>query len=224
MLRLFFAALMAACLTLTAHASESDIYGGALVPEFDSFPGICDVSKLAPADLRPGTDTWHFRTRIKDGTTDTCPNFNGVFNIVIWGCGTECQMGVIVDRTDGKIYPLPEVASGGVDYRADSALLIVNPEPSSPFSGDDIPEWLWRSFYEFKNGKFVLLYQDKGAQNTDILDTPHPVNPEILDEMSKDGAFDDIKRDLENKAASSAPVTKTKQIYDQILPKAPDAN
>lgn len=184
MLRILCVALAVASVTLSAHANEDKIYGGARVPTFDEYPGICNTAKLADAVLTPGSNEAGFPTRIRGGTVGVCPNFANSFNLIVWGCGTECQSGAIVDRTDGAIYGIP-VASLGYEFRADSALLIVNPDLSIYWTGE-IPEWLWREFYEFRNGEFVFVYKDKGAENINIYDTPHPVNPAILEDMSAD--------------------------------------
>lgn len=55
--------------------------------------------------------------------------FAGKYVLIEVGCGTSCQTGFLVNRTNGKAVPnsqLP-VAVSSYDYRFNSALLIVNP-------------------------------------------------------------------------------------------------
>lgn len=133
-------------------------------PTFEDHPGICMVHPLAAPQLSPGdADTWLFRTRIREGTDGVCANFDGAFTVVTWGCGSPCQQGVMVDRTDGKIYWLPDTASYGYEYHAESSLLIMNSFTKADFPDGNIPDWLEREFYLFSHGKWTLIYSDKGA-------------------------------------------------------------
>ena len=47
-----------------------------------------------------------FRTRINNAIIDEA-NFGGKYIISEWGCGTECQAGVIIDLETGQIFELP---------------------------------------------------------------------------------------------------------------------
>ncbi|PVW11503.1 hypothetical protein [Marixanthomonas spongiae] len=84
------------------------IYNGELVePDFEKFP-------------------WAKRniTRIKEECKNGI-NFAGKYTLVIWGCGSPCQSGVIVDRTNGKIYN-DYFSTYGSEYKKDSSLIIFN--------------------------------------------------------------------------------------------------
>lgn len=131
-------------------------------PTFDENPGICMMNSLAAPQLVPGTKEWNFRTRIKEGTDGICANFDGAFTVVTWGCGTECQDGAMIDRTDGKVYWLPDVASYGYEYHAESSLLLVNSFTKDDFQDGEVPDYLWREFYKFSHGKWIFLSKDKG--------------------------------------------------------------
>ncbi|NKI26397.1 hypothetical protein HCG49_07465 [Arenibacter sp. 6A1] len=52
-------------------------------------------------------------------------NFAGHYTLVIWGCGTACQNGVVVDRKTGKIFEGYGTALGS-EFRKDSNMIIKN--------------------------------------------------------------------------------------------------
>lgn len=133
---------------------------------FSGNPGICMVHPLADARIIPGSEAWDRREEIRAGTDGVCANFNGAFTVVTWDCkvveGT-CETGVIVDRTDGKIYPLPARATMGYEYHGESNMLVVNAYISQSYdSPTDIPLDMWRTFYLFSHGKWIPIFQDKG--------------------------------------------------------------
>lgn len=87
---------------------KAPIYKGELVePDFSSFP-------------------WAKRyiTRIKEECKNGI-NFAGKFTLVTWGCGSNCQGGVLVDRTNGKMYN-DYFAAYGTEFKKDSKLIIFN--------------------------------------------------------------------------------------------------
>lgn len=53
-------------------------------------------------------------------------NFSGRYIVVSWECGTNCETGVVIDASDGKIYDLPLDSSCGMDFRVNSKLLVIN--------------------------------------------------------------------------------------------------
>lgn len=82
-------------------------------------------------------------------------NFGGKFIIAEWGCGTECQTGVMIDVTNGSIIPIP-TSEWGKEYRKDSVLLIVNP-PSEETESENRPSYAYPAYYIWKDGAFTLL-------------------------------------------------------------------
>jgi len=48
-----------------------------------------------------------FRTRITEGYKSSNIDFAGYYITIIWGCGTGCISGAMVDIRDGKVYDLP---------------------------------------------------------------------------------------------------------------------
>lgn len=171
----FVAALYLSTMTTEVAAAEppfgdyqTSIYRGTLVPPRLS-KAMCRGDELC---------FWDFRTRLRQGAASEGITFGGKYTLVIWGCGTSCQSGAIIDRKTGEMIWLP-TASLGYEYQADSTLIIVNPHPEEYTFDGELPDWLYREFYTLKDGAFELTAQDKG----DLLDTPHPINPEILEEM-----------------------------------------
>lgn len=67
-----------------------------------------------------------FRTAIRECYNDSENLFAGHYTITSWGCGSPCQMNVIIDRRTGKIYDAPD-SSVGSKYKKDSRMLIINP-------------------------------------------------------------------------------------------------
>lgn len=100
--------------------------------------------KKAELQLDKQSGFWDFRTRIRNGYEDTV-KFAGKYCFVSWGCGSPCQMAVIIDATTGKIYAVPQ-ATQGYNYRTDSRMLIVNPpneEIEIEFENGDTSPALW---------------------------------------------------------------------------------
>ncbi|UOQ50914.1 hypothetical protein [Hymenobacter cellulosivorans] len=80
------------------------------------------------AHVRPDFKTnpqarWHI-TRITEGAKQPA-NFAGHYRLVTWGCGSSCQMSVLVDQHTGRIYDVPQTSSG-LEYRLNSRLLITD--------------------------------------------------------------------------------------------------
>jgi hypothetical protein len=106
-------------------------------PRFEDFPVSNEWNGIsAPVKL---TTRWErmYRTRLMKAGTEP-PNFAGHFRVTIWGCGSECMAGAIIDLRDGRVLSLPVATdsapfsvcqsafeNSGVDYRLDSRLIIV---------------------------------------------------------------------------------------------------
>jgi hypothetical protein len=70
-------------------------------------------------------DTYYNKPRIRQWHGQGGLNFAGHYCFVYWGCGSDCQHGVIVDIETGKVYDGP-TASRLFEYKPWSRLLIVN--------------------------------------------------------------------------------------------------
>ena len=153
--------------------ATSTLFAASLLPApahaqqlgFAQNPGICMVHPLAEARLVPGTREWRYRREIRAGTEGICANFNGAFTVVTFDDGEGNEIGVIVDRTDGRVYWLPDRATFGYgfEFHGESNELVVNAFISQQLDGPaDVPVDVWRKFYLFENGKWRLTFQDKG--------------------------------------------------------------
>lgn len=151
---LFAVVLVASTLSVSSVASATDFVNG-----------------LAQPHLVEGTKFWKFRTAILNGAASENINFGFNETVITWGCGTECQSGVIINRDNGNITELP-VAAYGYDFRTECNLLIVNPNPNEYLTSSDLmgtgelPSWLFREMYTLKNGYFVKVLKDKAEPGT----------------------------------------------------------
>ena len=125
---------------------------------FDVYPVAVatDLTENATPKLVRGTKFWNFRTRIR-GAAKKTPNFAGHFILEQWGCGTECQMGVLIDARTGDLSWLP-ISGWGVMHRTDSNLLIVNPVP--PNMGY-VPSWLVIEYWVWTGSEFKMVHEEK---------------------------------------------------------------
>lgn len=147
-------ALVASCLlsASSANAQSKEI-------NFSDFPArVLEINRVAAPRLQRGTDFWNFRTAIREGVQEG-PNFAGHYIVVRWGCGTECQMGAIVDALSGKIYEAPQ-SEWDVEFQPNSRLFIVNPD-----LGEEPPEWISKQWYEWDeaNHRFNLIQEQTSA-------------------------------------------------------------
>ena len=81
--------------------------------DFDKYPATIYKGKKAPLKL----GEWKiFKTRLTDAHKDGTVNFAGSYIVEIWGCGTGCISGAMIDKKTGKVYGLPE--NDGLAYDA----------------------------------------------------------------------------------------------------------
>jgi hypothetical protein len=84
--------------------------------------------KPAAVDLKSHPDARTFRTRLRNAVAEAKgPNFAGHMIVTSWGCGTSCQMVALIDARNGRVHFAPDNATAGVDFRADSRLIVFNP-------------------------------------------------------------------------------------------------
>ena len=120
---------------------------------------------LAAPILTKKNHFWDYRTRIRDGARLNGVNFADKFTVVTWGCGSDCEAGAIIDRSNGQVLALPG-AVYGYDINAQSVVLIVNPDLSEYHKSaltDDapMPDWLYRDVYVMKNDCLLHVIHDK---------------------------------------------------------------
>lgn len=75
-------------------------------PRFEDYPAETKKTlRRAPVRLITSFDR-EFRTRITEASKEA-PNFAGKYRMEIWGCGSGCASGVLVDLEFGSVYRLP---------------------------------------------------------------------------------------------------------------------
>ena len=98
--------------------------------------------KVEKARIKPNLKSHElgrkFRTVIKEECENAESIFAGHYTLAYWGCGSPCQMSVIIDRRNGKIYDSP-TAFVGYKFQKDSQMLIVNPPDSLGYYIKDCP-------------------------------------------------------------------------------------
>ncbi len=73
------------------------------LPIFSDYPvQAISTSTLPTIDLASNSLGSEFKTRISE-INKTSPNFAGKYSIGSWGCGSNCQIGVLINRSNGKI-------------------------------------------------------------------------------------------------------------------------
>lgn len=84
------------------------------------------VGPHAKPNIGSSPDARRFRTRIlRDYTGE--PDFAGHFQVVSWGCGSNCHVFALVDTKTGKITFAPTSAALRAEYHLNSALFIIDP-------------------------------------------------------------------------------------------------
>lgn len=104
---------------------------------FSNFKVTVEKVKVKP-DLKSHQLGRKFRTVIKTECENIESLFAGHYTLATWGCGSPCQMSVLIDRRTGKIYDAP-TASVGYKFQKDSRMLIVNPPDSLGYYIKDCP-------------------------------------------------------------------------------------
>ncbi len=128
-------------------------------PKFSDYPaGAAFHGSPAPIDVTSHPAARRFRTVLREGAKHG-PNFAGHLTVVVWGCGSSCESFAVVDAITGRVFTPPRaIAEAGVEFRLDSALLVVNPperlEAETPRSAVRLAD---AQFYVWDNGRFTLL-------------------------------------------------------------------
>lgn len=109
------------------------------LPRFENYPASQWTGPAATAKLTSPSERM-FRTNLRAAAKEP-PNFAGHYRVAIWGCGTRCVGGAMVDLQTGKVLPLPLGGKGTgeeywifctdwvgehtLEYRRDSRLMVV---------------------------------------------------------------------------------------------------
>ena len=105
----------------------------AALPRFEDYPNAVAFSgRPAPVLLKSARYGRTYQTRLREGA-QTGPNFAGAFTVVTWGCGSSCQVTVIIDARTGALSQQVLRTTNGVEFRRDSRLLVADPiHPGDP--------------------------------------------------------------------------------------------
>lgn len=77
--------------------------------DFGKYPAKVYTGKKASLKL----GEWKlFKTRLSDAHKDGTINFAGSYIVEIWGCGTGCISGAMIDKKTGQVYGLPDDNDG----------------------------------------------------------------------------------------------------------------
>jgi len=102
--------------------------------DFAEYPGAALYHGHNAVPILATEEARQFRTMIRNGAREK-PNFDGHYIVSTWGCGTDCEMGAIIDAISGKVVSLPVVAGtpqGVADddlhfaYRLNSRMIVMN--------------------------------------------------------------------------------------------------
>lgn len=147
---LFVVAVLAIPGTAFSESEQSLRYY--LYDDFRRHP-VKEIYTEAPAPVVIDTDpqTKQFRTRLTEGAKHG-PNFAGIYTVVEWGCGTNCQQVAVVNARTGRVSDWLTTELGST-YQIDSLLFVKNPDTEECSA----IEWCKTEYYLFKSGKFVLL-------------------------------------------------------------------
>lgn len=102
-------------------------------PRFEDYPSpVVFSGRPAPVVLSSARYGRTFRTRLRNGAQKG-PNFAGAFALVTWGCGSSCQVSVVIDTRTGVLSRQMLRTTHGLEYRRDSRLVLVDPvRPGDP--------------------------------------------------------------------------------------------
>lgn len=110
-----------------------------------------------------------FRTRLISAAKEDS-NFAGHYRIVVWGCGTKCQAGALIDLRSGEVFHLPSAhqvheedqfifctsaySDRTVDFRTDSKLLILRCGARADQNGNNTPD---SYYFRWEEQRFRFL-------------------------------------------------------------------
>jgi len=147
-------AVLAACLSLPVAALAQ----GGPVPKLRDHP-VSEIYRGRPASLILDDEAKRsFRTRLRNAAAEP-PNFAGRFNVVTWGCGTNCLLGAVVNRKTGEVLKLPSVPGMelfDLKHRPDSSLLVATNRGYNSMDDEKRPTWF---FFAFDGRRFRLVHK-----------------------------------------------------------------
>ena len=139
--------------------------GLAYLYRFEDFPAERYEGTVADVDFSTAEGAQKFKTVISGAVAGEA-NFAGRYVIAEWGCGTSCQDHAIVDLATGKVVRYGLLSAHGLEFTADSRLLIVN----SPQSAENAPgDGVVTDYYELRDGTLVFLAKQMSGEAEGVL-------------------------------------------------------
>jgi hypothetical protein len=155
------AALSGAFRSATPSASRQEAAAASPSPDnampcgtlsFEQFPaGPLYAETPHEPDFSSDRQAYQFRTAIRNAVRSGT-NFAGHYVVASWGCGTSCQESAIIDAATGAIAHFGIPSSYGIEVRATSSLLVVNPPSQVPDVQEGAQEGMATDYYEFSSG------------------------------------------------------------------------
>lgn len=120
------ALVLTVAVPFAAHAHGPTPQAQRIADSFEQYEVTVYYGSPAKPNFQSKRGSLKFRTQIREGISQGV-NFAGHYAIVVFGCGTNCSFGFLVDIKSGRIFDLP---LGGeknygllLDYRPNSKLL-----------------------------------------------------------------------------------------------------
>ena len=120
----------------------------------------CELTKLADSifwgNLKHLPN--EIKNNIKSQFYNDKSNLGSCYKIIIWGCGSSCQMIAIFDKQTGYCMDTLS-ASYGADYKTDSRLIIINPPLDQKMNIGQRKIFGEPIFYELQKNKITIIKQ-----------------------------------------------------------------
>ena len=124
------------------------------LPRFEDYPSIeAFTGRPAPALIESTRYGRMFGTRLREGARQG-PNFAGAFTVVVWGCGSSCQIVAVVDARTGALSEQTLRTTNGVAFRRASRLFIADPVHADDPPLDTCAACGVPAAYEWTDGRF----------------------------------------------------------------------
>lgn len=85
---------------------------------FADYPVQVYTGKKSPINYSSHRYAKQFKTHINQAYNAKRPDFAGSYSVAEWGCGTACVNYAMIDRKNGKVYPLGDLADQASEYGA----------------------------------------------------------------------------------------------------------
>ena len=147
-------------ITLFAHSLTRTVSAQTPLPKFTDYP-VSETFARKNARVVLTQNDRVYQTRLREVARDQRPNFAGHYILTIWGCGTSCVMGAVIDAKTGRVHWWDfsvccwgsdvDDKWGPIQVRLNSRLIIFSGARNEK-DGD-----IGTHFYKFEQGKFVHL-------------------------------------------------------------------